>query len=280
MQQSTVICKNCGNQFLGKFCNRCGEKVYGQKDKSILILAEEAFHFITHFNGSFFTTLKTFFTRPGKISSDYVIGIRKKYLKPVSFFLLIVITYLFFPRFPGLNMKFSSYVSEEYNFYWYAAPIARQKIKTHTLTGKELGMAYDNKSPAFAKICLLLLIPLSAFVLALLFLTSRKYFFDHFILASEIMSFYIFAHFLFLPFLSFVTDKIAPVYNYLFNDDSGLLLSIFGIFGIFIAIAFRNFYTQKVWLSIIKAVVFLFVFAAGIRYVYNAILYYLVMLFV
>lgn len=214
------------------------------------------------------------------MSADYVTGIRKKYFKPVSFFLLIVITYLLFPRFPGLNMKFSTYVSGDYNFHWYAAPIARQKIKTHAITGNELSIMYDKKSPGFAKVGLLLLIPLAALVLSILFFTSRRYFFDHFILGTEIMSFYIFAHFLFLPLLSFATDKIAPAYQYIFEDDSWLWRSVFALFGVFIAIAFRRFYTQPLWLCSIKAAAFLFVFAIGIRYVYNAILYYLIMLFI
>jgi hypothetical protein len=278
--QPTITCKNCGNHFHGKFCNQCGEKVYSQKDKSIENIFEEAFHFLTHFDGTFFTTLKTFFSRPGKMSREYVDGHRKKYFKPVSLFLVMVIAYLLFPRFQGLNMKFSTYVSEEYDYAWYALPVARQKIHAHHITGKELAKLYDEKSPGFAKICLLLLLPLSAIVLSVIFFTSKKYFFDHFILSTEIMAFHIFLDFLFMPFLSVLTNKFAPAYDYLFNDGTWLWKVLFVIFGIFIAIAFRNFYKQRTWLCVLKVAVFLFVFGAGIRYVYNAILYLLVMLFV
>jgi len=280
MNHPTITCKNCGNHFHGKFCNNCGEKVFDQKAKSMVNIAEEVFHFMTHFDGTFFTTLKTFFSRPGKMSLDYANGIRKQYFKPVSFFLLLVVAYLLFPRFEGLNMRYWTYVSPDYDFSWYAVPVAKLKMSAHRLTEAKLAAAYDAHSAGFAKSCLFLLIPMSAFVLSLIFYTSRKYFFDHFMLATEIMSFYIFTQFLFLPFLSVIVVKTAPAYGYLFSDGSWLWHVVFVAFGLFITAAFRNFYKQPIWLSTLKALLFLFVFGAVIRYVYNVILYLLVMLFV
>lgn len=281
MEKPVITCKNCGNQFSGKYCNTCGEKVYSSKDRTLASIFGEVFHFITHFDGTFFTTVKTFFTRPGKMSYDYVNGVRKKYFKPVSFFLLMVIAYLlFFPRFAGLNMKFSTYVSEQYDFQWYAAPLARQKIKSHKISGLELEKIYDSKSPAIAKVGLLLFIPLCAIVFSFIFYTSRRYFFDHFILATEIMSFYIFVNFLFLPMFSTVLIKIAPSSAHLFSDDSWLWRTFFAVFGLFTVIAFRHFYHQRWWLSTLKGMVFLIIFAACIRQIFNVLLYYLVMLFI
>src|SRR5687768_6645997 len=112
MQPATISCKNCGNHFSGKFCNNCGEKVITGHDKSVLHLVDEGFHFLTHFEGKFFTTLRTMFSKPGLLSLDYCNGIRKRYYKPVSFFLLLVILYLLFPMFQGLNMTLSSHMTQ------------------------------------------------------------------------------------------------------------------------------------------------------------------------
>jgi hypothetical protein len=48
--QDAIICKNCGNQFLGKYCNECGEKVYTEHDKTFSHFLGETFHFITHWD--------------------------------------------------------------------------------------------------------------------------------------------------------------------------------------------------------------------------------------
>src|SRR6478736_8508316 len=105
MQPAVHICKNCNNSFSGKYCNHCGEKLYHEKDRSVFHLFEEGLHFLTHFDGTFFNTLKKIFTKPGQLSVDYCNGKRKTYFKPLSFFLLLVVLYLLFPVFEGLNMK-------------------------------------------------------------------------------------------------------------------------------------------------------------------------------
>ena len=75
----SVKCKNCQHEFTGKFCNQCGEKVYSEHDKSLKHVFEEGFHFLTHFEGTFFNTLRTIVLRPGKLSLDFCYGIRKRY---------------------------------------------------------------------------------------------------------------------------------------------------------------------------------------------------------
>lgn len=264
----------------GKFCSNCGEKAHKDHDKKIVHLLDESFHFITHFEGSFFTSFKTFLKKPGKYSADYCGGIRKKYFKPISFFLMLVILYLLFPRFQGLNMKFYAYTSPKYNKSWYAVPAAEKKMKTHHLTEQELAEKYDKKSPAFAKFFLLILLPLVALVLAILFYTSKKYFFDHFILSTELTSFYIFSQFLFLPFLSLIVDFIVPSLNYIFSDGSWVWTLFYLIFALFVGVAFQRFYRQKKWLTILKTIVFFFVFFIIKGDLYNLLLYHLVMLFI
>jgi len=279
MRPDKHTCKNCGNHFTGKFCNLCGEKVYDDHDKKIFHLLEEVFHFVWHFEGTFLVTIKTFLTKPGKFSLDYCAGIRRKYFKPISLFLTIVVIYLLFPRFHGLNMRFYSYVSKESKYSWYAVPIAKKKVNTLHLTTDQLADLYDKKSSGFSKLFLLMLIPLCALAFWLLFINAHRFFFDHFILATEICSFYILTNFLILPFLSFLIEKINPSWNPAFDDGSWITFVMLGILAFFIIVAFRRFYKQKQWVVAVKGLAFLFIFIFAIRFIYNMLLYYLVMLF-
>ncbi len=213
------------------------------------------------------------------MAAEFTSGLRKKYFKPISFFLLIVIAYLLFPRFPGLNMRFQTYVSEDYNFRWFSVPLAKQKMRTAQLSESALSDRYDHTSPAISKVSLFLLIPLCAMVLALIYMGSRKFFFDHFILSSEIMSFYIFFQFLFVPMLALIIEKTVPSYGYLFNENFQVISVVVTIMLVYTTIAFRTFYQQKLWLSALKACLFLTIFAVCIRYLYNMVLYLTVMAF-
>ena len=109
MNAPVKVCKNCGNHFVDKYCSHCGQKAFEGSDRRITTLFGEMFHFVTHFEGTFWTSPKTMLLIPGQMSLDYCNGIRKKYFKPVSMFLFIVVLYLVFPGFSGLNVSLNEY---------------------------------------------------------------------------------------------------------------------------------------------------------------------------
>jgi Protein of unknown function (DUF3667) len=109
MNSQGKVCKNCGNHFVDNYCSHCGQKAFEANDRHIIALFGELLHFVTHFEGSFWTSLKTMLMKPGQMSLDYCNGVRKKYFKPVSMFLFIVVLYLVFPGFLGLNVSLTEY---------------------------------------------------------------------------------------------------------------------------------------------------------------------------
>lgn len=270
MERNNLTCKSCGNQFAGNYCNACGEKVYHEEHKKISHLFEEVVHFVTHVEGSLFRTIKTVFTNPGKFSLDYCNGIRKKYFKPVSFFFLFVVLYLLFPRFQGLNMKLDTYVDKEYGFTQVAIPLVRAKMKAREVTYPELAKHYDSKSASVSKIGLFLLIPLAACLILFLFFSTKKHFFDHFIISLELSSLFIAIHFLIIPFLSFITELINKKWISFFDDDSFWLTIGTVLLNLIItSIAFKNFYGQKWGWIILKAIIYILIFNFIILYIYR-----------
>jgi len=306
MIDQNVSCKNCGHYFTGKYCNRCGEKVYSQHDKSIAHFFEEAFHFITHFEGTFFTTLRAIFTRPGKLSLDYCNGLRKKYFKPLPFFMMMILLYLLFPFFTGLNMPFLYYLDK--GSYASRLTTKHTGINIDSLQDKvETVMAVKNfksvngsyvfrarymdsiisatppllklkekftrKSEKTSKVLLLVLLPLTALFLALLSFKKRRYFFDHLVLATEINSFYILLGFFMLPLLVSICYKVIPgVAQQLFTEISVGILA-YSVIGVFCAIAFAKFYNDKWWWSIIKAIFVMFAHYYIVQVIYKFILF-------
>lgn len=82
-----ITCLNCGESFEGNFCPNCGQKSTVQKI-TVPVLAEETFHFFTHLEKGFLYTTWNFIIRPGQTSLNYLAGKRKKYQKPISYFLI------------------------------------------------------------------------------------------------------------------------------------------------------------------------------------------------
>lgn len=275
MEEILHTCKNCGNIFTGKYCNSCGQKVYTEKDKNLSHLAEELFHFVTHFEGTLFTTLKTIFTRPGQLSLDYCNGIRKKYFKPLSFFLLLVFLYLLFPLFTGLNMNMANYLRGE----WYSN-YANSQIR-YLMTSKKVDFNFINEhfhyvSERISKFLLIIIIPLLALVCSVVMYKKKKPFFDHFVFATEMNSFLMLWGFLLLPVLVAIFFLICRLVNINFKviDDvlGAIVLSVFIPYAF---IAIKRFYGIGIFYSSIVTIILIIAEFAIVKYIYKFILFYI-----
>ncbi len=274
METTVITCKNCGNHFTGKYCNECGEKVYTEHDRTAFHFLEEGFHSLTHFEGTFFTTIKTIFTKPGQVSIDYTYGIRKKYFKLLSLFFLLVVIYLLFPVFEGLNMKLYYHV---HHFLY--GDYARQRIveimqKKHW-TEAQTAEAFHKISEKTSKILLVVLIPLTALATWAVTFNKRKYAFDQMVFATEMNCFYLIWGFLLLPLL-------IKTFGFFFNLIAGhyipitesFIIPVLGIpFLIFVAVASKRFYQLKLWEAILFSLYFLVIHSFIVQVLYKFILF-------
>lgn len=267
------ICKNSKNIFEGKFCNQCGEKVYTDKDKSIVHFFGEAFHFITHFEGTLFTTLKTMFKTPGKLSVDYCNGVRKKYFKPLSFFLLLVIIYLLFPVIEGLNMQLQYYPSLPL-FGKYASKVINEILAEKSISFNELSLLFHSTAEKTSKFLILIILPFSALVCFLLGFKRRSYFFDHLIFTTEINSFYLLWGFLILPLVL----SIVILFSKIFNTNVGfgelsIGLSMYLPTAIYTSIASKRFYQIKGFIQILFVTIYLIAHVLIVYTLYKLLLF-------
>lgn len=255
-----ITCKNCGNRFTGKFCNQCGEKVYTEKDKHLSHFFEEGLYFITHFEGKVFTTLKTFFKAPGKLSLDYCNGLRKKYFKPLSFFLLLIVIYLLFPKlfFDGLNMRLNFY-PENSVFGKFASEKITKTMQETGIDMKTLSEVFHQKGEKASKLLLLIIIPLTALVFWALTFGKRKLFFDQMVFSTEINSFFILWNFMLLPILVAIVALTINIFGgtLQFNDMTSMIAGYIPLL-IYVYIAAKRFYQLKWWQNLIVCTIFLF----------------------
>jgi len=266
-----AVCKNCGNSFTGGYCNNCGEKIYTEKDKNILHLLGEAFHFTTHFEGTFFNTLKAITTRPGQLSADYCNGIRKKYFKPISFFFLLVILYLLFPVFEGLNQSLYYYTHN--GLYGdYAMQKAIDVMRTKNLSDAEMTLAFQQKGEKVSKFLLFIIIPAIALISWLSGFKKRKLYFDHFIFAIEEISFLILWGFLLLPLLSGLLKLFGLN---LFTSDYVIGACILVGFITHLFLAAKMFFNFKWYNNLFFTLTYTVCLGLVIQYLYKLILFVL-----
>lgn len=81
-------CANCGTMLVGKFCHACGQ--VGHVHRSMLHIVEEFFHGILHFDSKVWHTLPALILWPGRLTRDYIMGHRVRYVSPLALFLFTV----------------------------------------------------------------------------------------------------------------------------------------------------------------------------------------------
>lgn len=101
-------CQNCGNHVEERFCGKCGQENIETR-QSFGHLVRHFLEDLTHYEGSFWRTLKYLMFRPGYLAIAYLAGKRVSYLPPVRLYIFVSfvafsISYLL-PEDPG-NYKY------------------------------------------------------------------------------------------------------------------------------------------------------------------------------
>lgn len=92
-RELTNVCKNCETKVNGNYCAACGQKTSVDK-VTFKETIQDLLDAIFSVNAPLLTTLKISVINPGKLFSEYLKGKRKKYYRPVTFFILMTVIYL------------------------------------------------------------------------------------------------------------------------------------------------------------------------------------------
>lgn len=95
-------CLNCENEFVGAFCNRCGQSNKVKRLNGNYLLSELP-NSIFQVNHGLLFTIKALITRPGYSIRDFLDGQRKKYFRPFSFLIVTSTLYVLSHYLSGTN---------------------------------------------------------------------------------------------------------------------------------------------------------------------------------
>jgi hypothetical protein len=253
---SQHVCKSCGNEFVGVYCNICGEKILETKDRTFRTFLSNILLTITFTDNKFLKTFWMVISNPGFLSKEYVEGRRVNYLRPLQLFFILNLIYFLFP----LLQLFNTSLRTQMNFRTHSA-IVKQMVfseigkDSFALRGYEL--MYNDKSNSLAKLMIIVFVIVASFPMMMIYRKRNRFFTDHIALAVELTAFNLAVNAimlsLFLMGLSSALHMTHLGWEKYLNDTT--LTIIFVVTNTyFLFAAARTFYNQRGWILIIKVV--------------------------
>ncbi len=254
-------CKNCNSEFVGDFCNSCGEKKYLDSDFKIKNILSQAFGAITNLDSKVLKTFKLLVQNPGILTKNYVNGVRVPYLKPFQIFLICNILFFIFLSDTDLFRTPSKWFFNQ-NFDLYGTKVMSEVdrvMQSNSMTMDEVRIKYDNISSDLSKSLLILLIPFIALIGVLI--KVKLGFGKHLIFATHIFSLILF----WITILYLITTNL-PVPNKWFFILPVILVSL-----VYYIRAIKTFYEKNILKSILYGLVGIVMLAVFIGFYRNFI---------
>jgi hypothetical protein len=230
-------CKNCENDFVGNYCNVCGQKVMNRLTiKSILTLIVDD---VFEVNKGLLHTVRQLWINPGKTSFDFINGRTKNYYSPLKY--LIFWTAVYFILSPVLENRQELSIKEL--LFNTTKPFSADSFQEYMTIYTEMIFRHTD----------LFYLGLTPFLAIVSYVTYRKrkfYFMELSVLYLYILGQIIFVFAIAIPFMG------------LFGDNNLLLIFILPLTAIILYLVIKShkqFFGETWTKSSIKGLVILYV---------------------
>jgi len=253
------ICKTCDNNFSGKFCNICGEKVIEPGDKSFYRFLGSILNEFTFLDNKFLYTLRLMFLKTGFVTRQYIEGIRIKFIRPLSMFFVVNLMYFLF----STGDTFNSQLTTQINYLPHstiAKSMVEKRLEKEKATLDEFEPRYNEHSTDIAKLLHIVFVVLMAIPIMLVNFSKKRYFVDHLTSSLEFNSVTILVVILAIPWTVILLDSTftssSHVVASMLKDNVYSFVAAFICCILFYLIE-RRVYGQRIPWAIAKSIILL-----------------------
>lgn len=185
------ICLNCGEEHEGKFCHKCGEKKLNREDFTVKKFFTQTIDVFTHFDSNVLKSAWMVTTKPGLLAAEYIRGKRVPYSKPVQLFFLINIVYFLVLYYIGFDVV-TNPLKDHMNHFVYgglATSMVNEKLQSHKISMNDYENKFYDTIYVDSKLLIILMIPLFALFLKLIFFRQKRLYYEHLVFATYFFCF-------------------------------------------------------------------------------------------
>ncbi len=271
-------CSNCAAPVTGRYCPECGQKRFAESDRRLKHLLGQFFESLTSLDSRLWRSIRALLLQPGRLSKEYIEGRRARWMPPIALFLMINVAYFFAPPLSDFNLPFSDQVTgdlaiaadpnaakltpeqREHRLQiqgqihspltspWVRARIAERQRKNPSYTTVDYARAYDAESANISKLLIVLHIPFVAAALGVLFYRQRRYYAEHFVVSTHLLTWLLVYALLLIPGL-----KLLNWLDLAFGLPLKLALAAAPL--MYFSVALRRVYASPWWYAAPAALV-------------------------
>ncbi|MBX2896311.1 MAG: DUF3667 domain-containing protein [Cyclobacteriaceae bacterium] len=265
MTDTRHTCKSCSNEFIGTYCNICGEKVLTTADKSFKSILNSVMLTVTFADSKFIRTLWQVLRKPGTVARDFAAGKRVKNVSPMSLFFVLNLIYFFFPLIQLFNASLTTQLMSPFSAF-YKTIIATKAVNLG-VDINAFAMLYNLKTATLAKLLVMVFVVISSLPLNVLYWKKNKFFMDHVGYAVELASFNLFINAIVLT----IVVRLLGLGSYL---DETILTAIFISTNLYFVLrSSYTFYHERGWRLLIKSVILILFLKVALE-VYRSVLFF------
>lgn len=224
-------CANCGTSLHGEWCHVCGQKRLDPGNRSLSYLLLDWWQQLTSLEGRWWQSFRDLVLRPGALSDAYLKGQRKRYLAPLTLFLLINV--LYFVRAPMTDFNLSlldQACLQPWSALVHKQVSARIAPETVACNGPMrdadlprwggLSARYQDIADEVSRSMVIAHVPVIALFLGLLAGWRRWYYAEHVIVALHLFAFFLLYAVAILPLVLWLAGSLLPL------GEFGVLLRV------------------------------------------------------
>lgn len=205
-----AICQNCETKLTGEYCYCCGQQAIAPHHYALGHFFKHALHDLTHFDSKVFRSLFPLVFKPGFLTAEYLAGRQKRYIKPITMFVLVnLFFFLVVHRMGMLNWTFEGITGGPHGAF--AKRLVAEKIAAQQVSEEEFVIHFNQVLKYNQKSMFFFLIPLFAVVLKGLYLRKKRYYVEHLIFSIHFHSYFLIFVVIGLPLLIFAMGLIDLV---------------------------------------------------------------------
>jgi len=265
MTDTRHICKSCSNEFIGNYCNVCGEKILTPADKSFKSILNSVMLTVTFADSKFIRTLWQVLRKPGTVARDFAAGKRVKNISPMSLFFVLNLIYFFFPLIQLFNASLTTQLLSPFSEF-YKTLIATKAVSLG-VDVNAFAMLYNLKTATLAKLMVMVFVVISSLPLNILYWKKNKYFMDHVGYAVELASFNLFVNAIVLT----IIVRLFGLGSYL--DETILTIIFISTNLYFVLRSSYVFYRERSWRLVLKSVILILFLKVALE-IYRSVLFF------